>query len=114
MRPAVEHSFKRVVVRELEGALAMVAPEAGLVVDPVVGGELVDQVHRLVARHALGRRPLKGSRHCPAPSPSSSSLRLPLAAIPPPRPLFSNLLEPSPIPHKKQQMGIVVVVVNQS
>uniref|UniRef100_A0A0D3FC33 Telomere-binding protein 1 n=1 Tax=Oryza barthii TaxID=65489 RepID=A0A0D3FC33_9ORYZ len=31
---------------------------------------------------------------------SSSSLRLPLAAIPPPRPLFSNLLEPSPIPHK--------------
>jgi hypothetical protein len=31
-----------------------VAPEAGLVVDTVVGGELVDEVHRLVAGVALG------------------------------------------------------------
>lgn len=64
VRPAVEHSFERVVIRELEGALAVVAPEAGLVVDPVVGGELVDEVHRLVAGVALGGRPLERSRHC--------------------------------------------------
>lgn len=96
MRSAVEHSFKRVVIRKLhqretwsythqlqklknstslelngvsasrgrresylEGALAMVAPEAGLVVDPVVGGELVDKVHGLIAGVALGGRPLE-------------------------------------------------------
>ena len=67
MRPAVEYSFERVVIRKLEGALAVVAPEAGLVVDPVVGGELVDEVHRPVAGRALGGRPLEGSRHCPLP-----------------------------------------------
>lgn len=59
VRSAVEHSFKRVVIRKLEGALAMVAPEAGLVVDPVVGGELVDKVHGLIAGVALGGRPLE-------------------------------------------------------
>ena len=51
----------------LEGALAVVAAEAGLVVDAVVGGELVDEVHRLVAGGALGCRPLEGGRHCPLP-----------------------------------------------
>ena len=45
----------------------MVAAEAGLVVDAVVGGELVDEVHRLVAGGALGCRPLEGGRHCPLP-----------------------------------------------
>ena len=45
----------------------MVAAEAGLVVDAVVGGELVDEVHRLVAGGALGGRPLEGGRHCPLP-----------------------------------------------
>ena len=105
VRPAVEHSFERVVVRKLhrrnmvaavkfshhalhgfilcggaisyrssttdtstepylEGSLAVVAPEAGLVEDPVVGGELVDEIHRLDAGVALGGRPLEGSRHC--------------------------------------------------
>ena len=47
----------------LEGALAVVAAEAGLVVDAVVGGELVDEVHRLVAGGALGGRPLEGGCH---------------------------------------------------
>jgi hypothetical protein len=47
----------------LEGALAVVAAEAGLVVDAVVGGELVHKVHRLVAGGALGGRPLEGGRH---------------------------------------------------
>ena len=51
----------------LEGALAVVAAEAGLVVDAVVGGELVDEVHRLVAGGALGCRSLEGGRHCPLP-----------------------------------------------
>jgi hypothetical protein len=45
----------------------VVAPEAGLVVDAVVGGELVDEIHRLVAGRALGGRPLEGGRHCLAP-----------------------------------------------
>lgn len=40
------------------------ASEAGLVVDPVISGELVDEVHRLVAGRALGGRPLEGGRHC--------------------------------------------------
>lgn len=43
------------------------AAEAGLVVDAVVGGELVDEVHRLVAGGALGGRPLEGGRHGPLP-----------------------------------------------
>jgi hypothetical protein len=43
----------------LECALAVVAPEACLVVDVVVGGVLVDEVHRLVAGRALGGCPLK-------------------------------------------------------
>jgi len=41
----------------------VVAAEAGLVVDAVVGGELVDEVHRLVAGGALGGRSLEGGRH---------------------------------------------------
>ena len=49
----------------LEGALAVVAAEAGLVVDAVVGGELVDEVHRLVAGGALGGGSLEGGRHGP-------------------------------------------------
>lgn len=31
----------------------MVASEAGLVVNPVIGGQLVDQIHRLIAGFAL-------------------------------------------------------------
>ncbi|RZS09541.1 hypothetical protein BHM03_00040654 [Ensete ventricosum] len=52
----------------LQCALAVVAPEAGPVVDPVVGGELVDQVHRLGARRALGRRPLERHRFSSCPN----------------------------------------------
>lgn len=52
----------------LQCALAVVAPEAGLVVDPVVGGELFDQVHRLGARRALGRRPLERHRSSSCPT----------------------------------------------
>lgn len=37
----------------LEGAIAMVASEAGLVVNPVIGGQLVDQIHCLFAGFAL-------------------------------------------------------------
>jgi hypothetical protein len=51
----------------LECALAVVAPEACLVVDVVVGGVLVDEVHRLVAGRALGGCPLEGGRHCLLP-----------------------------------------------
>lgn len=52
---------------DLEGAVAVVAAETGLVVDAVVGGELVDQVDRLLARCALlvcsrERHPLSRSR----------------------------------------------------
>lgn len=47
----------------LEGAFAVVAPEAGLVVNAVVGGQLVDQVHRLLARHALLGRPCESHDH---------------------------------------------------
>lgn len=65
VRPAVEHSVEGVVVGELECALAVVAAEAGLVVDAVVGGELVDEVHRLVAGGALGGGSLEGGRHGP-------------------------------------------------
>lgn len=57
----------------LEGALAVVAAEAGLVVDAVVGGELVDEVHRLVAGGALGGRPLEGGRHGRPSSPSATT-----------------------------------------
>jgi hypothetical protein len=66
----------------LEGALAVVAAEAGLVVDAVVGGELVDEVHRLVAGGALGGRPLEGGRHCPASSllPPATTQSLPTEA----------------------------------
>lgn len=57
----------------LQCALAMVAPEAGLVVDPVVGGELFDQVHRLGARRALGRRPLERHRSSSRPTSVETS-----------------------------------------
>lgn len=67
MRPGVRRRRQKY----LEGALAVVAAEAGLVVDAVVGGELVDEVHRLVAGGALGGRPLEGGRHCCRLSPSS-------------------------------------------
>jgi hypothetical protein len=59
--------FNNRVFANLECALAVVAPEAGLVVDAVVGGELVDEVHRLVAGRALGGCPLEGGRHCLLP-----------------------------------------------
>jgi len=59
----------------------VVAAEAGLVVDAVVGGELVDEVHRLVAGGALGGRPLEGGRHCPLPFfPLQTTLSLPTEA----------------------------------
>lgn len=51
----------------------MVAAEAGLVVDAVVGGELVDEVHRLSAGGALGGRSLEGGRHCRLPSGSATA-----------------------------------------
>lgn len=40
----------------------MVAAEASFVIDSVVGGELVDQVHRLIAGHAFLGRTRKS--HC--------------------------------------------------
>lgn len=46
----------------LEGSPAVVAAEAGSVVDPAIGGELVHQVHRLPARLALLRRPSEQHR----------------------------------------------------
>lgn len=74
--PAVENSFKGIVVRKLEGALAVVTPEAGLVVNAVVGGQLVDQVHRLVARHALLGRPRESHDplYCSRPNTAGVSL----------------------------------------
>lgn len=56
---------------DLESALAMVASEACLVVDPVVGGQLVHQVHRLLTRHALLSRPCKRHSQCPPTPPLS-------------------------------------------
>lgn len=69
MWPAIQHPFKGVVVAKLECAVAVVATEAGFVVDLVVGGELVNKVDGLIAglafgvgtcncRHLLGMIPL--------------------------------------------------------
>jgi len=49
--------------RDLECALAVVAPEAGAVVDAPVGGELLDGVHRPAARRALLRGAAPRPRH---------------------------------------------------
>jgi hypothetical protein len=51
--------------RDLECALAVVAPEAGAVVDAAVGGELLDGVHRPAARRALLRGAAPRPRHRP-------------------------------------------------
>ena len=56
-----------------EGSLAVVATEAGLVIDPAVGGELIHQVYRLLARLALLGRPSKRPRRHLSPSLNSSS-----------------------------------------
>lgn len=37
VRPAIQHPLKGIEVAELEGAFAMVAPEASFVIDPVIG-----------------------------------------------------------------------------
>lgn len=49
--------------RYLERALAVVAPEAGTVVDAPVGGELLDGVHLPAARRALLRGAAPRPRH---------------------------------------------------
>jgi len=48
---------------DLERALAVVAPEAGAVVDAPVGGELLDGVDRPAARRALLRGAAPRPRH---------------------------------------------------
>lgn len=53
MRFAVQHAFDGRIITKLEGALAVVAAEAGAVVGAAVGGELLDRVDRLAARGAL-------------------------------------------------------------
>ncbi|RRT69630.1 hypothetical protein B296_00037201 [Ensete ventricosum] len=65
MQISIKHTQK---TQSTENTNTMVAPEAGPVVDPVVGGELVDQVHRLGARRALGRRPLERHRFSSCPN----------------------------------------------
>lgn len=53
MRFAVQHTFDGRIITKLEGALAVVAAEAGAVVGSAVGGELLDRVHDLPAGRAL-------------------------------------------------------------
>lgn len=63
MRLAVQDTFNRRIITELERALAVVAPEAGAMVDAPVGGELLDGVHRPAARRALLRGAAPRPRH---------------------------------------------------
>lgn len=56
MRFAVQDTFDGRIIAKLEGALAVVAAEAGAVVGAAVGGELLDRVHLLAAGGALLRR----------------------------------------------------------
>lgn len=53
MRPAIENSLERVVVTELEGTSTMVASEAGLVINSIIGGQPINQIHGLLAGHAF-------------------------------------------------------------
>lgn len=85
MRFAVQDTFDRRIIAKLEGALAVVAAEAGAVVGAAVGGELLDGVHLLAAGGALLRGAAPRRRH-PLPVP----LPLPVAGQRSPRvPLFS-------------------------
>lgn len=83
MRFAVQDTFDGRIIAKLEGALAVVAAEAGAVVGAAVGGELLDRVHLLAAGGALLRRAAPRRRH-PLPLP------LPVAGQRSPHvPLFS-------------------------
>lgn len=63
MRFAVQYTFDGRIITKLEGALAVVAAEAGAVVGAAVGGELLDRVHRPAAGRALLRRAAPRRRH---------------------------------------------------
>lgn len=49
VRPAVKHSFKGIEVSKLKGAFAVVASKASLVINTVISGKLINQIHSFVA-----------------------------------------------------------------
>lgn len=59
---AIEYSLERIIISQLQSSLTVVASKTGLVVDSVVGGELVHKVDRLTASCAFRLRPLEC--HC--------------------------------------------------
>lgn len=60
MRLTIQNTLKGGIVTELESALAVVATEAGFVIDSVVSSELVHQIDGLLAGHTLLGSPCKG------------------------------------------------------